>query len=183
MPFSNQSRQKINFKEAKGRKSASQRVKFSSSGPGDSGVEITFLNLQSKVYIGKDEKFILEKAVKEIFLAQGKKYSGELNFCLVDDKKICELNSKYLGIDEPTDVIAFNNSEKSRRINADIAISSDTAARNAKAYNTLPFSEIVLYAVHGALHILGYDDDCRKNSLLMRRKERLICRKILGGFR
>jgi rRNA maturation RNase YbeY len=97
----------------------------------------------------------------------------------VDDKKISKLHKEYLKIEGPTDVIAFNNCE-SGQIRADIAISADTAVSNAKLYKTSPFREIVLYVIHGTLQICGYDDNSRKNRLLMRKKEERLSAGILS---
>ena len=56
---------------------------------------------------------------------------------------------------------------------ADIVVSADTAIRNAKIYNTTPRQEILLYAIHGILHILGYNDSNPKQRMIMRKKESL----------
>ena len=53
----------------------------------------------------------------------------------------------------------------------DLVISADTAAKNAKIYKSSTQSELSLYAIHGALHLLGYDDHTLKDSNLMREKE------------
>jgi probable rRNA maturation factor len=74
------------------------------------------------------------------------------------DREIRELNTMYLGRYCPTDVISFDISREKKELIADIAVSTDTAARNAKEYHTSPGFEIYLYVIHGLLHILGYDD-------------------------
>ena len=57
------------------------------------------------------------------------------------------------------------------RINGEIIISADTAVRNARAYQTSPQQEILLYVIHGILHLLGYDDHSPDDIQEMRRKE------------
>lgn len=74
------------------------------------------------------------------------------------DNQIRELNTLYLGRYCPTDVISFDTSNGKKELIADIAISTDTALRNAKKYSTSPWFEVYLYAIHGLLHVLGYDD-------------------------
>lgn len=87
---------------------------------------------------------------------------------------------KFLGCNAPTDVIAFNFNEPadSREIIADIAISTDTAIRNARNYKTTRSYELYLYVVHGVLHILGYKDNNKANSSVMQRKEEYLCQLI-----
>ena len=50
-------------------------------------------------------------------------------------------------------------------------ISVDTAMRQAQEYNNTLHEEIALLVVHGALHLLGYDDQDEEGSAVMRRKE------------
>ena len=53
----------------------------------------------------------------------------------------------------------------------EIIISTTTAVRQAKEFAVTPFQEIVLYMIHGILHLLGYDDHRPKDRNAMRRKE------------
>ncbi len=97
----------------------------------------------------------------------------------VNDRKIKELNLKYLGRDNPTDVIAFDlaGQNSKDKIFADIVISTDRAIDNAGAFNTTPLFEVYLYIIHGVLHILGYDDRTKKDTLVMRKKEADLLKK------
>jgi len=81
---------------------------------------------------------------------------------------------KYLRKGKTTDVLVFDITEPqdSKRMFADIVISVDTAIRNAKIFKTTPLYEIKLYLIHGALHLLGYDDHGLKQRQLMRKKEK-----------
>lgn len=82
------------------------------------------------------------------------------------DTKIRSLNKKFLKKDRPTDVLAFDLSGPNDMI-ADIIVSSGTAIRNAKVFGTDPRYELYLYVVHGALHLLGYDDKTVKGRKAM----------------
>lgn len=87
------------------------------------------------------------------------------------------MNRKFLSQDYPTDVLAFdltNRYQPSSRENflGEIVISTDTAKRNAKTYNTSFRQEIKLYIIHGILHLLGYEDKTKNEKELMRRKEK-----------
>lgn len=84
---------------------------------------------------------------------------------------IKELNLMYLGENSPTDVITFDNAQNKKGIlSADIAVSTDTAIRNARIFKTTPLYEIYLYVVHGILHLLGYHDKTTRQKKLMQHK-------------
>lgn len=55
-----------------------------------------------------------------------------------------------------------------------IVISADTAARQARVYRTSLEREIILYVIHGILHLLGYDDHRPQDIQKMRDKERQL---------
>ena len=109
---------------------------------------------------------------------------------LVDDAAIRELNLQYLGRFCATDVIAFDLSvahagkaprtktlAASMRL-ADIVISTDTAASNARHFGTTPLYETYLYAAHGMLHLLGYTDETPSRRARMGRKGETIIRRL-----
>jgi probable rRNA maturation factor len=106
-----------------------------------------------------------------------RKGRGEVTVSFVTDGKIRELNLKYLGKNNSTDVLAFDISAAGKKADflAEIVISSDTAIRNATIYKTTPKNELYLYAAHGALHLAGFNDADRRSRMVMQRKaERII---------
>lgn len=137
------------------------------------GVKIVVKNLQKKIPI-KPKRVI--KIVNKVLSLEGRKKSGEITLYFVNDRKIKQLNAKYLGRNSSTDVIAFNipGPHPAFDILADIVISTDRAIKNAKTYHSRPLFELYLYVIHGVLHILGYDDRKKKDRLIMRKKERQI---------
>lgn len=85
---------------------------------------------------------------------------GIINLAFVDDDAIQELNRTYSGNDYPTDVLSFDYREAGGPIGeviGEIAISSETAARQAHEAKTSLDDEVALLGLHGVLHILGYD--------------------------
>ena len=86
---------------------------------------------------------------------------GDLTIVLTDDAQLHELNRDYLGIDAPTDVLSFPASETdpetARRYLGDILISIPRAGEQARAAGHVLEAEVQLLAVHGTLHLLGYD--------------------------
>jgi probable rRNA maturation factor len=96
---------------------------------------------------------LFEPLISKIIKREGRK--GKINLVLVDDQEIRKLNRKFRRIDRATDVLSFNMDEDG--ILGDIAISTQTAARNAKRYRVGLPREMKRLVVHGVLHILGYD--------------------------
>ena len=141
-------------------------------------MRVAVRNLQKKIPVNPRS---ITKAVLKILSEEGVEKSGEITVCFVDDRKIKELNLRYLGKNNPTDVIAFDIAEPKLwdKYCADIVISTDRAIDNAEAFHTSPLYELYLYVIHGVLHILGYDDTSRKDKLLMHRREKELL-KILN---
>jgi rRNA maturation RNase YbeY len=78
----------------------------------------------------------------------------------VSDEEITRINKASLGRPDPTDVIAFDLSEAGLPFECvgDIYISMDTAIDNSARFDVKPWEEILRLAVHGLLHLVGYDD-------------------------
>ena len=104
--------------------------------------------------------------------------SGELAVVLAGDRTLRSLNARYRGKDKSTDVLSFPGPGGDAGL-GDVVISLDTAARNARALGrTLP-QEVDVLALHGFLHVLGYDHETDDGT--MDRLERRLRRKLLGG--
>lgn len=85
---------------------------------------------------------------------------GELSIAIVDDRAIRTLNKQYLNHDYETDVISFvlEEDESTSRLDGQLIVSTDTASREAEQAGWSFQSELLLYVVHGTLHLVGYDD-------------------------
>jgi probable rRNA maturation factor len=104
--------------------------------------------------------------------------SGELAVVLAGDRTLRSLNARYRGKDKPTDVLSFPGPGGEAGL-GDVVISLDTAERNARALGrTLP-QEVDVLALHGFLHVLGYDHETDDGT--MDRLERRLRRKLLAG--
>ena len=94
----------------------------------------------------------------------------------VSDKAIRQLNHQFRNVDKATDVLSFPADEIDKLNLGDIAISVETAARQAKE-NGLTFDEEVAQLIlHGLLHLSGYDhetDNGEMNRLELRLRRRL----------
>jgi probable rRNA maturation factor len=102
--------------------------------------------------------------------------AGEVAICLVSDRKMREFNRRYRERDAPTDVLSFPGDDTDaideRRYLGDIAISVDTAARQARERNHALDRELEVLALHGYLHLLGFDHE-RDAGEMMRVQRRL----------
>lgn len=79
---------------------------------------------------------------------------------LVGDAVIADLNRRYLGHEGPTDVLSFDLSDAGvpGAVDGEIVLSHETARREAAARGHAAEHEMLLYAIHGALHLTGMDD-------------------------
>jgi probable rRNA maturation factor len=84
---------------------------------------------------------------------------GRVSVAVVSDATMRRVNRDFHECDEPTDVLAFALTAAARDgFDAEIVVSLDTARREAKAHGVEPAAELMLYVVHGALHLTGWDD-------------------------
>ena len=88
-------------------------------------------------------------------ISRDKKGKGSINLVLITDQEIRRLNREFRGKDKPTDVLAFSMGEDG--VLGDIAISTETAKKNAKRYGVSYRAELKRLVIHGVLHLLGYD--------------------------
>lgn len=140
-------------------------------------VNISVENLQKKarlntVHIIKLSRLILKKV---------KINDADLSIVFVTRSKIQSLNKKYLKRSYATDVLAFDLKDNSlegkaakKNIHGEIFISIDAAMANAKIFKTTPSYELILYIVHGILHLWGYDDHRLSDIKRMRSQEEKI---------
>lgn len=109
------------------------------------------------------------KWLKSAIALENKKL-GDISIIYCSDDYLLEINKQYLSHDYYTDVITFNYCEGDL-ISGDIFISVDTIKANAEEYGASFENELCRVMVHGILHLIGYDDDCESNQLIMRQKE------------
>lgn len=120
----------------------------------------------------------LQEAIKAT-LIRHKAPTAQISVALVDDAEMAELNRRHLNHQGPTDVLAFDlrddgvarlahqNDSHCGRLEGEIVISVDTAAREARRRGHGIDAEAALYVVHGVLHLLGYDDHVEQDAARM----------------
>ncbi|MFZ4731604.1 MAG: rRNA maturation RNase YbeY [Pirellulales bacterium] len=98
-----------------------------------------------------------------------------ITLLLVDDAGIGTLHDRWLGDPRPTDVITFDlGAGDGSVIQGDIACSAETAVREAAHYGWPARCELAYYAIHGVLHLTGYDDRRGNDRRAMRAREREV---------
>ena len=95
----------------------------------------------------------------------------ELNYIFCSDEYLLQINKDFLKHDYYTDIITFDNSEVKGEIEGDLFISIDRVRDNAKQQQTTIKDELHRVLVHGLLHLTGYKDKTKEESILMRKKE------------
>ncbi len=84
---------------------------------------------------------------------------ASVSVAIVDDATMAVLHERHLGIPGPTDVLTYDlRDADTGDLEGEIVIDYDTAVREGAARKHSPAHEVLLYAVHGLLHLLGYDD-------------------------
>jgi probable rRNA maturation factor len=114
------------------------------------------------------------------FLAAARKASalpGSVSVLLTGDEKIRDLNRTFRSKDTATDVLSFPAGEGgSTRIAGDLAISVETAAREAQSRGHALALELEVLLLHGVLHLAGFDHEADDGE--MARKEETLRRKL-----
>jgi probable rRNA maturation factor len=107
------------------------------------------------------------KRAMALALARGsrKKKLPPLTLLLATDSRLRELNSLFRGKDKPTNVLSFPAAETSYL--GDVAIAYGVMGTEARAKGKKPADHAVHLAVHGTLHLLGYDHERDKDARIM----------------
>jgi len=108
---------------------------------------------------------------------------GEVTVAFASDARVRSLNRTYRGVDSTTDVLSFPSGFLARKPVAflgDIVIARGVARRQAKAQAHPESTEWRVLALHGLLHLLGYDHEADAGTM-RRLEQRLRRRGGLGG--
>jgi rRNA maturation RNase YbeY len=105
------------------------------------------------------KKLALSKVKKAVMRTlKGEKITeAEINIIYVDDTEIKKINKKYLNHHNITDVISFKLDENV--IDGEIYIGTGRAMKQAKEFRVSLTKELMRLAVHGTLHLIGYNDN------------------------
>jgi probable rRNA maturation factor len=126
----------------------------------------------------------LERIAQMAMAAEGCPSDAELSVVIGDDEWIQDLNRTYLTRDAPTDVIAFpQDMAPTDRVPllGDVAISAETAARQAERLGHSFEEELSILLIHGILHLTGWSDETpAKRRRMMQRTAELLAQVPCG---
>jgi probable rRNA maturation factor len=112
------------------------------------------------------------KAAILAILGDAEILESEISVAVVDDAIMAELHGRFLDDPTPTDVLSFVLEQSPGRLEGEVIVSADTAVTNAAKYHSTPAEELLLYAIHGTLHLVGYDDVTPAKRAVMRKREK-----------
>ncbi len=103
----------------------------------------------------------------------------KLSLILVDNRFIIGLNKRYFKRNNPTDVIAFDLSDPLQPdYLGEVIISVEEAVEVAKQLKISWQKELLLYCLHGILHLAGYDDCSPRKKKVMEKKQQELLNKL-----
>lgn len=131
-------------------------------------IDIDFTNQQATMPVDEHR---LARAARLILADHGPE-TVELSVAVVDNPTIHALNRRFLNHDYPTDVLGFVLEEQRQRLEGEVIVSADMAAAEAGTHGMRPEDELLLYLIHGVLHLVGFDDKSPDERRRMRAAER-----------
>jgi len=106
---------------------------------------------------------------------------GQVDLAIVGRRRMATLHRRYLRRRGATDVLSFKlTAPGERRITAQVVVCADVAVAEARRRGLAPQRELMLYVVHGLLHVMGYDDRTPARAAKMRRRQEELLEEFLG---
>lgn len=131
-----------------------------------SAIEVEVANRQPQPI----DEAALSAALAEVLADEGIT-AASISLAIVDDREMHQLNRRHLNHDWPTDVLSFVLDADEAGLAGEIIVSVETAAAVAVRYGWKMDDELLLYVIHGALHLAGFDDTTAAARREMRRRE------------
>lgn len=104
---------------------------------------------------------------------------AKVTLAFVNNAHIHRLNKQFLDHDEPTDVLTFPYTDPgAKKLEGEVVIGYEIAQENAADREHDIGIELILYVIHGCLHLTGHDDMSDRSSNEMRKKEREYLLKL-----
>ncbi len=125
---------------------------------------------------------ILQQAAEETLKQVGASLDADLTIVLTGDETLRQLNREFMGIDAPTDVLSFPadeiDPETGQPYLGDVVISIPRAQAQAPENGQSVQAEILLLAVHGVLHLLGFDHAEASEKELMWAQQQAVLSRV-----
>ncbi len=145
----------------------------------------------AKIWIKSPQKrmridpHLIRRTAKGILAQESALTNPEVSILLLEDERIAELNAEYLKRSGPTDVISFPMHDGSfpdvqPELLGDVAVSVETAERQARRREVGLHEEMTRLLIHGILHLLGYDhESSAQEARRMRAREKEIFKTLM----
>lgn len=117
---------------------------------------------------------IITKIAQEVVRHEGHQFH-EVSLSFVTDQEMQNLHLEHFNDPTSTDCISFPmdlETDDDYKVLGDVIMCPTTALNYSKTHQTDPFEELILYLVHGLLHLMGYDDIEENDQVLMREAEK-----------
>jgi probable rRNA maturation factor len=98
--------------------------------------------------------------------------AATISLAVVSDQVMRQLNRRYLAHDYPTDVLSFVLERTGAGLEGEVIVNAEMAAASAPQYHHTPQDELLVYVIHGLLHLVGLDDQDSRDRAVMRAHER-----------
>jgi probable rRNA maturation factor len=122
------------------------------------------------------DRRLLRRAVRRVLCDAGVR-KARISVAVVDDETSARLNWRYLRHRGPADVLSFLLDEGDG-LEGEVVVAAQTALRTAPQYGWPPHDELLLYAVHGMLHLVGHDDTSPALRAEMQKRETAVLEKL-----
>lgn len=136
-------------------------------------------------FAGQVDVAALERLARQAVVSEGVPAPAELGLVITDDDTVRDLNRRYRGMNEPTDVLSFGLESVEPFVSppdgvqrlGEVIVSFPAAERQAREAGRPLEAELAHLVVHGVLHLLGYDHQQPEEAQAMRAREEAL----LGG--
>jgi probable rRNA maturation factor len=139
----------------------------------DTALEVDIL-VESPLWSGQEEGLV--RAL--VHAAKSENVTGEVSLLLGDDAAIAVLNREWRGKEGPTNVLSFPAAAPAQGLLGDIALAAETIVTEANSQGKAFPAHAAHLAVHGFLHLLGYDHETAPEAEAMEERERVILRAL-----
>lgn len=122
----------------------------------------------------------LVRGMTEFFWVAGSRRNPftRISIRVVQDEEMSRLHAKYSNVSTTTDVLTFVDGELESGIEVDLALCVDEAERRSAEFGHSVENELALYAVHGLLHAIGFNDQDEEDARQMHAEEDRILTAI-----
>jgi len=138
-------------------------------------IEIAIEIANEQTHLPLDRRLV-RRAVRTVLRDAGMR-KARISVAVVDDETIARLNWQYLRHRGPADVLSFLL-DQSDGLEGEVIVGAQTALRAAPHYGWPPHDELLLYVIHGTLHLVGHDDTSPALHGKMQKRETEVLEKL-----